>query len=317
VSRVSVIIPAHNAQRHISESMMSALNQRNVEVEVVVVIDSSNDDTRKIADSLADKRVKITEIDAGSAAAARNIGLSHSQGDYIQYLDADDALSLDKIKEQIDLLRAHGEFSIANCPWGHFIDTPEAVELQLQSINRDIDPKTWLVESWSGGGMSQTACWLTPRNLIERAGNWDETMKRNPNDDGEFFCRVMLKAKHILFSHRSYVCYRKPSGSSVSRIAREDQAESLLRSYIACENHLRLAEDSKRTQQAAAQNYYKFIYHYAGKYDLLVQEAWQQIDRLGRPACCGVGPKLFQHVVSRIGFRNTMRICMLKRRTFN
>jgi len=314
---VSVIIPAHNAQRHICEAMMSALNQQKVKVEVVVVVDASDDDTRGVAESLADARVKVTEIDAGSASIARNIGLSLSQGEFIQFLDADDTLSAGKIKDQVDLLVAHSQLAIANCAWGHFVDTATAVELEPQIINRDIEPKDWLVESWTGGGMSQTACWLTPRKIIDEVGGWDETLKRNPNDDGEFFCRVMLKAERILFSHSGFVCYRKPGVGCVSKVVSQIQAGSLLKSYIACEYHLRLAEDSVRTRQAAAQNYYKFIYQFAEKYETLVQDAWQQIERLGYPICRGIGPKFFQQVASRLGFRNAIRLCHLKRRIFD
>ena len=58
------------------------------------------------------------------------------------------------------------------------------------------------------GGMIQPNAWLTPRALIDKAGMWNEF--RSPDDDGEFFCRVVLASAGIKFSDTGINYYRLP-----------------------------------------------------------------------------------------------------------
>src|ERR1700746_3048195 len=105
---VSILIPAFNAEKWIADTLRSALGQTWERKEIIVVDDGSSDQTLAIArrfESEFDSLRVIAQRNQG-AAAARNTALSHSQGDYIQWLDADDLLARDKIATQ---LRALGE----------------------------------------------------------------------------------------------------------------------------------------------------------------------------------------------------------------
>src|SRR5437588_1977285 len=94
---VSILIPAYNAERWIRQSILSAINQTWDRKEIIVVDDGSTDLTLSVAKSLESKSVKVvTQINAG-ACKARNKALSLAQGDFIQWLDADDLLHPEKI----------------------------------------------------------------------------------------------------------------------------------------------------------------------------------------------------------------------------
>ena len=103
-STVSVLVPAYNAERWIGSALESALNQSWPKIEIIVVDDGSRDGTLSVAKRYENKRVKIIKQENRGAAAARNRALLEAQGDFIQYLDADDLLSPEKVEEQVLLL---------------------------------------------------------------------------------------------------------------------------------------------------------------------------------------------------------------------
>ena len=101
---VSILIPAYNAQETITASIQSAICQTWQRKEVIVVNDGSSDRTAEMAGRFRSK-VTVVSTENRGAAAARNHALSLSQGDYIQWLDADDILAHDKIERQFAELR--------------------------------------------------------------------------------------------------------------------------------------------------------------------------------------------------------------------
>src|SRR5512142_2295425 len=98
---VSILIPAFNAQTWIGETLRSATLQSWPRKEVIVVDDGSSDRTVEIARTFECAWVKVVTQENQGAAAARNHAARLSQGEYIQWLDADDILGADKIEQQI------------------------------------------------------------------------------------------------------------------------------------------------------------------------------------------------------------------------
>src|SRR5205814_7608388 len=113
---VSILIPAFNAEQSLGETLRSAVGQTWPRKEIIVVDDGSTDQTAAIARRFASRDVKVVSKRNEGAAATRNYAFSLSQGDYIQWLDADDLLSADKIERQMAALRAGGPRAIASCP---------------------------------------------------------------------------------------------------------------------------------------------------------------------------------------------------------
>ncbi|MCD6661725.1 MAG: glycosyltransferase family 2 protein, partial [Lentimicrobium sp.] len=101
---VSIIIPAYNAERFIRETLDSVVNQTWPDIEVFVVDDGSRDKTVEIARTYESEKLKVFTQKNQGACVARNKGLSMSKGKYLQFLDADDVISLDKIEKQVQVL---------------------------------------------------------------------------------------------------------------------------------------------------------------------------------------------------------------------
>ena len=86
---VSVLIPAHNAERWLAAAIRSVLAQSWPRIEVIIVDDGSSDGTLALAKALESASVKVVSQPNMGAAAARNKALELAQGTYIQWLDAD------------------------------------------------------------------------------------------------------------------------------------------------------------------------------------------------------------------------------------
>ena len=90
---ISVIVPMHNAERHIRDTLESIAAQSMTDFEVIVVDDGSTDNSSRIVDEfirLDGRFSRVATQGTGSAGAARNFGLSRARGDYLAFLDADD-----------------------------------------------------------------------------------------------------------------------------------------------------------------------------------------------------------------------------------
>lgn len=99
---VSFVIAAFNAEGSIARSVRSALDQREVSVEVIVVDDCSRDRTIDAALSVADTRVRVVALDRNRGpGGARNAGLAAGRGRWIAVLDADDAVHPDRLARLI------------------------------------------------------------------------------------------------------------------------------------------------------------------------------------------------------------------------
>lgn len=102
-SLISVILPVYNGERYISGAIDSVLSQTYSNWELLIVDDGSKDGSPSICDRYAagDSRIKVFHLPNGGVNAARAKGVEHSYGDYLTFLDADDAFSQDALKQML------------------------------------------------------------------------------------------------------------------------------------------------------------------------------------------------------------------------
>ena len=100
---ISVIVPVHNGERFLSETLVSALSQTFPDFELIIVDDGSSDRSpRLIEDFLArDARVRAARQLNSGVAAARNRGIAEARGEFIATLDADDLWRPQKLEKQV------------------------------------------------------------------------------------------------------------------------------------------------------------------------------------------------------------------------
>jgi glycosyltransferase involved in cell wall biosynthesis len=278
---VSILIPAYNAETWISETLKSALAQTWPNKEIIVVDDSSKDQTLAVARKFESDQVKIFTHPNSGAAATRNKAYSLCKGDYIQYLDADDLLSPNKISSQLAALGPSANKRVLlSGSWGQFLYRYHRARFAPSSLWADLAPAEWLTRKMGQNLYMQTASWLSSRELIEAAGPWDTRLLGD--DDGEFFCRVLLASHGVKFVPEGKVYYRASGASSLSYIGSSDKKrEAQMISMKLHISYLRSLEDSPRTRAACVQYLQNWlIFFYPDRMDL-VEDAQQMAKDLG------------------------------------
>ena len=247
---VSILIPAYNSEEWIGDTIRSAIAQTWQRKEIIVVDDGSRDRTAEVAQRFASKGVTVVSKENGGAAAARNYALQLSRGDYIQWLDADDLLAPDKIEHQLAALREdYSRRVLLSSPWAYFNYRTRCARFLATSLWYDLSPVEWLLRKMGENLHMQTATWLTSRELTEAAGPWDTRLMSD--DDGEYFCRVLLASEGTRFVPAARVFYRTTPSSRWSYVGTSDKKKNaLLLSMKLHIQYLRSLEESDRVRKA-------------------------------------------------------------------
>jgi glycosyltransferase involved in cell wall biosynthesis len=304
---VSILIPAYNAEAWIDETIKSVLAQTWPLIEVIVVDDGSTDKTFEKALKYKQDNVKVFRQQNKGASAARNKAFMESSGNYIQYLDADDLLGPDKIENQLRSLQNQDKGVIASSAWAMFFDDIQNAQFFPTALWRDFSsPVEWLISAWTGKVWMAASAWLTPRVLIEQAGPWNENLSLH--DDGEFFCRVLLKSKGIKFCGEAKAFYRKGLADSLSS---QKSLKAIHSHYHICElyeQHLLSIADNAETRNACAGNYQAFIYDHYPAYPELLNKAKKQVKRLNGSSLTPSGSPVFNLLSKIFGWKIARRI---------
>jgi glycosyltransferase involved in cell wall biosynthesis len=260
---VSILVPAYNAEEWIAESIRSAIAQTWTRKEIIIVDDGSSDHTAEVARQFASKEVVVLSTENQGAAKARNHALKVSQGDYIQWLDADDLLAPDKVERQLAAARESCDRStLLSSSWAYFNYRTQGARFVATALWQDLAPIEWLLRKTGENLHMQTATWLTSRELADKAGNWDTRLLSD--DDGEYFCRVLLASKGTRFVRDAKVYYRVVPSNRLSRIGMSDRKkEAMLLSMRLHVAYLRSLEESERVRKACLtyiQNWLEFFY---------------------------------------------------------
>jgi Glycosyl transferase family 2 len=269
---VSILIPAFNAEEWISDTLRSAIAQTWERKEIIVVDDGSTDHTLAIARQFESDGVRVVTQRNQGAAAARNHAYSLSQGDYIQWLDADDLLAPDKIASQIAAAeRCGNRRMLLSSPFGRFQYRWYRAEFVPSALWNDLSPVDWLRYKMGQNLYMQTSTWLVSRELSEEAGPWDTRMLSD--DDGEYFCRVLLRSDGVRFVPGTSVYYRGPGCDNLGYVGKsERKCEALWLSMQMHLGYLRLLRDDEETRIAClAYLQRNLMYFYPGMPEIVEQ----------------------------------------------
>ncbi len=303
---VSVLIPCYNAAPWLAATLESALGQTWRRREIIVVDDGSRDASLAIARGFADRGVVVHAQPNRGAAAARNTALGLARGDLIQFLDADDLLAPDKLAHQVAALATADPATLAAGSWGRFQGDPASAVFNAEAVYQARTGIEFLQLHYETGSMMQPGAWLASRPLLDRAGPWDESLSLN--DDGEYFSRVMLAARRLLFVPAARVYYRSSAGPSLSARVDTPALESLFRSVELTTNHLLAADASPRTRHACAYAWLVVALETSRRLPARSHEAERRSRQLGGSHRRLPGGRGFQWVARVLGWRAAARL---------
>ncbi|MER7009355.1 glycosyltransferase family A protein [Dactylosporangium sp. NPDC000555] len=232
---VSVVVPCYNGAEYVRHAVRSALDQTYSNIEVLIIDDGSTDDSRSILETTFGDRTTIVTTPNGGPSAARNVGLKMANGEYVQFLDADNVLTPGKIARSVEAFAAEPDtdivFSAIHEPRDYdFTDATAFAEQELaQTVERMLERAYELVFPGTGMLALETSQPLFRRDTLLRHGGWDETL--TVVEDTELVCRLAMHGAQIRHIPMVGVIYRNHPGDRVTNRMRFDN-EAYFRSVL-------------------------------------------------------------------------------------
>lgn len=215
---VSAIIPVFNNKQTLERAVRSVANDAIVS-EVLIVDDGSSDGSLDLAYEIAGKYAGVRVLTHAhgqnkGAAASRNLGLTHAQSDWIQFLDADDELLPGKIESQIGFAKDDISFIVGNA-----LDCFEDGRVHLRKF---------IENPWLGlisGKLGITSANLWNKRKLAEVGYWKESLESS--QEYELMFRLLKEGGVVEFSDTPLTRVHRRFGSiSTSIIIRKSRIEN-------------------------------------------------------------------------------------------
>jgi glycosyltransferase involved in cell wall biosynthesis len=188
---VSYLILSYNYGHTIGRALESVLEQTYQEIEIVIMDDSSTDNSIEVINSFSDPRVKLIRNPKNlGGSKSFNLGLTHCRGKYISNLDSDDSHHKDKTRLSVDFLESNPDVSILgtwlnarNLEGGIHSDSKEIEAFANTAVDLN------LISSWIGRNSLSRSSSMVRRSVYDSIGGADPEMIFAP--DYELWTRAL------------------------------------------------------------------------------------------------------------------------------
>ncbi len=205
MSSVSVVIPAYNATQYIADALRSVLAQTHTDLEIIVVDDGSKDGTSDLVRTQFPQVTCITKPNGG-ASNARNVGCRMASGEFIAFLDADDAWHPQKIAAQVALMLAYPQADLCRTTAD---ETPLGSTPPLMTPGQRLPEHTCFTTLKEGFAdpFFATSTVMVRKTAYTVAGGFDEQLAIA--EDIDFFLKVMSRAPCVP-KLSGVACFKRP-----------------------------------------------------------------------------------------------------------
>jgi len=203
--KISVIIPAYNAENKIKKTLNAVLSQKypEKELEVIVVDDGSSDNTINIIKKF--KKVKLITKKHGGPASARNLGVKKSKGDIILFTDSDCIPKKNWIKRMIEPFNNKDVVAVAGT-----YDTLNDDFFMARFVGYEIEMRHQKMKELDSIDFVGTYNCAFRKLLFLKYGGFNELFKEASGEDPELSFRMIEKGKRIVFQSKSIVYHKHP-----------------------------------------------------------------------------------------------------------
>ena len=201
--KLSIIVPAYNAEKTINQCLDSILAQTVPEFELIVINDGSVDSTEEILKSYQEKapeKLRFLTVENGGQGRARNIALDMARGDYIGFVDSDDWIEPDMFRKLLQLAESDGCDLVQCDVISHFPDGTTAAEMVYR-------PNCPIASAGFANNM------LFRKELIESIRFPEEKLWY---EDAEFTARAIHRAKREAHLPEALYHYRRGLPSTMN-----------------------------------------------------------------------------------------------------
>gem|GEM_PF-139803 len=245
---ISVVIPTHNGERTIGQTIESVLNQTLASFELIVVDDGSTDSTLAVLVQTRDPRLSVFSYPNAGVAASRNRGLAHASAQYVAFLDHDDLWTPDKLQAQYRALQENAQaavaYSLVDCidESGQFLHPGSRV-----TADGDVYARLLLTDF-----LDTTSNPLIRREALEKVGGFDESFACA--DDWDILLRLAARYPFVCVP-TVQVLYREQPDSQSFDVTRMEEAVLGVceRAFAHAPAHL------QQLKRASLGNLYKYL----------------------------------------------------------
>lgn len=210
VHKVSIVVPVYGVEKYIGECVESLLTQTYRNLEILLIDDGGKDRSPEICDRFAqqDNRIKVIHKPNGGAASARNAGLDAATGDYICFVDGDDAVHPDYVQSLLKVLTDHGA-DIAVCGFRHWSKSG------AQPVNCD-NSGEYTGQAYLLRFLRDWSCSLLWNKIYRREVIGDIRMEEGHKVDDEFFTyQVVMNCRKVVLFETPLYDYRLRGSSAM------------------------------------------------------------------------------------------------------
>lgn len=219
--KVSVIMPAYNAEAYIKEAMDSILCQSFSDLELIVINDCSADGTEALIRSYDDERIVYLKNEKNlGVAATLNKGLAVARGAYIARMDSDDIAMPERLRLQVDFLDQHPDYAICGSSLTVFGENQENRAFPYPETDGEIRANLIFNSPFAHPSI------LMRSQMLERCGRYYDE-KYEKAEDFELWYRLLLCGKGYNFP-QPLLRYRH-HGKQVRTANAVEQKEAVLR----------------------------------------------------------------------------------------
>ena len=211
--KITAIVPAYNAAKTITETILSVQQQTFKEWELIVVNDGSTDDTLKVLNSIDESRLRIISIANAGVANARNVGIANARGEYIAFLDADDLWLADKLELQLKALIENSQAIVAYS-WTTFMEEKLKGNIYSSSPHYQYRGNVY-PRLLQGDFIHSGSNTLIRKQALDKVGGFDSDC--NSCEDWDMWLRLAAIGDFTVIP-KHQIIYRRAYGSATSNV---------------------------------------------------------------------------------------------------
>lgn len=216
MKKISIVVPAYNAQNCIGRCLESLINQTYENIEIIVVNDGSSDNTQSICETYAqkDSRIKVYHQKNAGPSVARSKGIDFATGEYIGFVDADDIIEPSMYETMLaGMLEHNAQLAVSDVN----VVTNKGKQIECLSENgREVLNRAEMMDIFFNKPLLCFSVWnkLFARELI---GDLRFDNSISMSEDQKFMYEVLKKANRILHEPTAFYSYDTTQGNSLTR----------------------------------------------------------------------------------------------------
>ncbi len=228
---VSVIIPVYNVLPYLREALDSVINQTYKNLEILVVDDGSTDGSGEVCDEyLSDPRVIVIHQENKGLSGARNAALDRMTGDYVVFLDSDDAFMPEMVEKMLGAL-IRNRVKAAMCGYiacfsKRNLNTPGIRKIERLGYNQETILSSSIALNMI---VTDQACWAVWNKMYQSIIWTNIRFPEGANfEDMHVMCQVIELCEQIVTVPKLYVLYRPRLGSITKTQSKKNLHDYLL-----------------------------------------------------------------------------------------